>query len=327
MAPVAVAASFWWSLPGAAGAVGFTGQEPSELEAFEECEAAGQASDWDSAAARCETALAAFPDNFGIHYFLGFAYQGRQEWDRAATAFEAFIAAAEAEASSDAGESTPPRFTEEVAQARRNAGIARVRAGDFDAAVPLLRQVREGDPADAEAAFMLGVAELERGESAAAATAFAAAVAEVPEMAPAQFLLGRLRYEAGVYPEARERLEQYLAAEPAGSFSTEAHWIAGSIALRALAAVEEDEEPPAAPRDRAIHHFSGFLEGEPAGSRAATAHYFLATFLEDSGACEAARDHYRRFLEIAPDHERAAEVREYLAHESSRCGVPGPAPA
>ena len=295
-------------------------QNPAGLAAFRACEAAGQASDWEMAVVQCGEALVAFPGNFGIHYFLGFAHQARQEWERAALAFEAFVSAADAEVREDGGEPEDDRgqarLRDEVALAVRSAGIARLRAGDYGTALPLLARAAESDPTDPEVTFFLGVAQLELGQDDEAIGSFSAVVETAPHIAAALYFLGRLRYQVGDYAEAVIRLEQYLAADPQGPFRGEAHWRAGSIALRSLGAEGEGAQAPA---ERAAHHFSAFLETESDGARAATANYFLATIAEEVGNCAEARRHYERFLELAPDHERAAEVAAYLAHEDTRC--------
>jgi tetratricopeptide (TPR) repeat protein len=44
------------------------------------------------------------------------------------------------------------------------------------------------------------------------------------------------------------------------------------------------------------------------------AHYLLGLCLNSSGEIEKAKNHFRRFVELAPDHEYAAEVREILSY-------------
>ena len=297
------------------------GQATDAIGAFRDCEAAGQASDWDAAVPRCEAALEAFPENFGIHYFLGFAYQARQEWKKAAAAFEAFLAeAASSTERPEAGGGEDSRFSEEVAVARRGAGVAHFRSGDYAAAAPLLARASEADPTDLEVTFYLGASRLELGDADGADAAFSVVVREAPHITPALYFLGRLRYEAGDHEEARTRLQQYLAADPEGPFRAEAHWMAGSMALRRLG----DPGAAADAAERAARHFGAFEKSGEDGGRVATAHYFLATIAEGRDDCEAVRRHYERFLEMAPDHERAPEVREYLAHEATRCEGPDP---
>lgn len=289
--------------------------QPAQGEAasLRQCEAAAQASDWDAAVTHCEAAIAALPDAYGIHYFLGFAYQARQEWSEAGAAFESFLSAAE-ELPED-GE----RPDEQIGIALRSAGIAWSRAGNFDRALPLLRRAADADPADAESHFFLGVGRLQQGDADGAEAAFAVVAREAPQISQASFFLGQLRYDAGDYESARTHLARYLETAPEGPFAADAHWMAGSISLRSS---ESDVPDPSAPADEARRHFAALLDLEPDGPRAALAHYFLGTIAADREECDRARRHYEAFLRIAPEHERAAEVRGYLEEGFAPCGVP-----
>ena len=289
-------------------------QDPPGAEAARACEAAAQVSDWEAAVTHCETAILALPDSFGIHYFLGFAHQARESWAEAAAAFDSFLAAAEP----SPGAAT--RLGDQIALAVRSGGIAWFRAGRPERALPLLQRAAEADPADAEVLFWLGVGLFGQGDAQAAEAAFSAVVRKAPQISQALFFLGQLRYDAGDHEEARARLDAYLAAAPEGSFRADAHWMAGSMALRSADSAEAEER---AVNGAAVHHFSALLEAEPDGPRAAVAHYFLGTIAADREDCDAARRHYGRFLAIAPDHERAPEVHRYLAGDLGRCGVRG----
>ena len=280
--------------------------------AVSECEAAAQASDWDAAVARCEEAIRESPETYGIHYFLGFAYQARQEWTRAGTAFESFLTAVE-ELPEDV-----PRPDEQLGIAARSAGLAWFRGGDLETALPLLRRTAEADPADAEVHFFLGVGLMQRGDGEGAEAAFSVVIREAPQISQALFFVGQLRYDTGDYEAAGAHLARYLEAAPAGPFAADAHWMAGSIALRS--SESETADPGAA--EEARNHFAALLEAEPDTSRAAVAHYFLGTIAADREACDQARRHYEDFLRIAPDHERAAEVRRYLEEGFAPCPAP-----
>lgn len=284
-----------------------------DAQAGKECEAAAQAADWEEAIVACEAALGAAPDEFGIHYFLGFAHQARQAWARSASAYEAFVTGAEAAADG------PLHFGAEIALAVRSAGIARCRARDGERALPLLRRAAASDPGDAEVSFWLGVCLLEDGESEGAEAAFRAVVREAPPIAEALYFLGRLRYEAQDYEAARVRLDEYLEASPDGGFRADAHWLAGSMALRSSEARGENET---AGTEAVRRHFAALLEIEADSRRAAFAHYALGTIAADHDECAAARRHYERFLALAPDHERAPEVSRYLAEISGSAPCP-----
>ena len=277
--------------------------------AVSECEAAAQASDWEAAIAICEEAIRESPDTYGIHYFLGFAYQARQEWTRAGAAFESFLTAVEALPEE------VPRPAEQLGIAARSAGLAWFRGGDLETALPLLRRTADADPADAEVHFFLGVGLMQRGDAEGAEAAFSVVIREAPQIGQALFFVGQLRYDAGDYEAAGNHLTRYLEAAPAGPFAADAHWMAGSIALRN--SESETADPGAA--DEARNHFAALLEVEPDSPRAAVAHYFLGTIAADREECDRARTHYEDFLRIAPDHERASEVRGYLEEGFAPC--------
>ncbi len=282
--------------------------------AARECEAAMQASAWDAAVTHCEAAIRALPETYGIHYFLGLAYQAKLAWNEAAAAFESFVAAAEAEPEGEA------RLAAQINAAIRGAAIARFRAADREQALPLLRRATEADPVDAEVAFFLGVGLLEQGDRTGAEAAFSVVAREAPQISQALFFLGQLRYDAGDYETARTHLAGYLAAAPDGPFRADAHWMAGSMALRSSESAAAD---PGATEDEARLHFAALLEIEPESARAVVAHYFLGTIAADREECDQARRHYQDFLRIAPEHERASEVQRYLEEDFALCGTPG----
>ena len=302
-----------WGVALGIGVAATSATQAQEGAAARECESAIQGSDWDAAVLHCVTAIQTSPDTYGIHYFLGFAYQARQEWGRAADAFEAFVAAAEAEPEGEA------HLAEQLRTAVRGAALARFRAGDREDSLALLRRAAAADPADAEIAFFLGVRLVEAGDREGAEEALAVVTREAPQISQALFLLGQLRYDASDYAAARTHLEGYLQAAPAGPFRADAHWMAGSIALRSA---ESDAVETAAAENRARFHFAALVEAEPDTDRAAVAHYSLGTIAADREECDDARRHYEDFLRIAPDHERASDVQRYLEDGFGACSAP-----
>lgn len=316
MTVAALAAGLFAAAVGGAGAAPPRQAAASTDSAAARCERAGKASEWAAAARECEAALREFPESFGIHYYLGFAYEALESWPQAADAFEAFLR--EAEAAEDADS----RLGAEVARAVRGAALARSRAGAPEAAAPLLRRAAASDPADSEVAFHLGLSLLSAGDSEGAEEAFSAVVRDAPEFSEALFFVGQARYEAGDYPAAEQRLLRFLEAAPESPLAADALWMAGSVALRASDAAEA--EAAASARSAAVERLGAFLEREGGSGRSALAHYFLGAFAADDGDCAAADLHYGRFLTLAPDHERAGEVRRYLDEAAAAC-VPEPA--
>jgi tetratricopeptide (TPR) repeat protein len=308
--------SLWWAIALWLAAPAPANPAQDAAAVLGECEAATQASDWDTAVIQCEAAIRELPDTYAIHYFLGFAYQQKQQWKEAATAFEAFLSAAEGEPEGQT------RLTEQIRTAVRGAALARFRAGEREPGFPLLRRAAETDPTDAEVAFFLGLGLLEQGDHAGAESAFAVVSREAPQISQVLFFLGQLRYEAADYEAARGHLDRYLQSAPAGSFRADAHWMAGSMALRNT----ESGTPPdvESAENEALRHFTAFLKLETDTARAAVAHYFLGTIAADREECEEARRHYRVFLSIAPEHERASDVQGYLEEGFGSCeALPG----
>ena len=280
----------------------------------ERCERAVQASEWEAAVRECEAALGEFPESFGIHYFLGFAYRALRSWPETADAFEAFLREAEAAEDGDA------RFGGEIAVAVRAAALARSRAGAPESAVPLLRRAAASDPGDSEVRFHLGLSLLSTGDRDGAEEAFSSVVRDAPEFSDALFFVGQARYDAEDYAAAEDHLLRFLEAAPESRLAVDALWMAGSIALRASSV--PDPEAAETARGRAVARFGEFLEREAGSDRAALAHYFLGAFAADSEDCAGAARHYGRFLELAPGHGRAEEVRRYLVDAGAVCEPP-----
>ena len=283
------------------------------------CERAVQASEWESAVRECGTALGEFPESFGIHYFLGRAYRALESWPEAAEAFEAFLR--EAEAAEDADS----RFLEPIAFAVRSAGLARSRAGAPESAAPLLQRAAAADPDDAEVFFHLGRSLLSAGDPKGAEEAFSVVIRDAPESPERLFFVGQVWYDAEHYAAAEDHLLRFLEAAPESARSADALWMAGRVAQRAADSAPEATDLAGSARAAAAERFSAFLEREPGSDRSAIAHYLLGDFAADGDDCADAVRHYGRFLELAPAHERAEEVRRYLAESGAACEPPPPA--
>ncbi len=260
------------------------------------CPGAGEAEQWDQVIATCEPALQANEDAFIFNYFLGRAYAAKQDWTRAAVNFSSFLNGVQGNSEAAA------QLSDQVAFAQRVGGIAYARANAVQDAIPLLQAAAAADPKDVEVQFRLGRALLATGEEAGAERALSAYIEEAPNPAPGiVFLAGQLSYNAGDYAKADERLSAFLAAEPNGRGAPEAHY------MLALALQGSDE-------DRAITHYQGFLGGVgPEDPRVPDASFALGTIFFNKDDCSSAEPHYNRFLELAPDHQNAAQVTEILA--------------
>lgn len=299
-----------------AGSAAYAGQPETSAA---RCERAVQASEWESAVRECETALGEFPESFGIHYFLGRAYRALESWRETAQAFESFLR--EAEATEDADS----RFGEHIAFAVRSAGLARFRAGAPESALPLLRRASASDPADSEVRFHLGLSLFSTGDKEGAEEALSPVIRDAPEFSEALFFVGQIRYDAEDYTAAETHLLRFLEAAPESRRAADALWMAGWAAQRSADAEPEAADFAESARAAAVERFRAFLEREAGSARSAVAHYLLGDFAADSEDCAGAARHYGRFLELAPGHGRAEEVRRYLAEAGAACEPPPPA--
>ena len=102
-----------------------------------------------------ETAVRDNPDLLMAHYYLGFAYQGETNWDKAGENFEAFLQRVDRD---------DPLTTELVYHAARQGGFALARTASFRNAVPYLEEVISAKPDDKQAHFFMGVALLRSGD-------------------------------------------------------------------------------------------------------------------------------------------------------------------
>ena len=264
-----------------------------------QCQPAFDAQQWDSVISYCEMAVQANPGAFIMNYFLGVAYQTKQDWENTAVNFSAFLNGVQG--NSEAAS----QLAEQVATAQRAGGIAYARVNAIQDAIPLLRAAASANADDVEVQYRLGIGLLQTGDSAGAERALTAVVdnASAPAQLknPVLFLVGQLNYNAGDYAKADARLTSYLEAAPGDKGNGDAHF----MLAQALQASDED---------RAITHYQGFLAGAAGGDpRAADANFALGTIFYNRDDCGNAEQHYQAFMEMAPDHANAAQVTEILA--------------
>ncbi len=260
------------------------------------CLTSAQSGDWDTTLEACPTTIAAFPDFFVGHLFVGLAHNARGATAEANPALETFIAAAEA--SPDAAQ-----LGEQIALARRTVAMNRLEAGDTAGALPMLRAISASDPTDAEVHFRLGFALLGEDDPEGAREAFDAVISldpDIPQLGQVLFLAGQLAYNAQAYDEASARLTAYIERSPDGDQVTEAHWLLASMAAR-------NDQTGAA-----VTHFTAFLEDESSGERAALANYSLGTIYFNQNQCNRAATYYNRFLRLAPGDPKVGDVQETL---------------
>ena len=263
----------------------------------QQCVESAQSGAWDTTLTACPAILATTPDFFVAHLFLGFAHQGTGNATEAIGSFEEFLSAA------DANPEMAAQLGEQISMARRNVAIARSEMGDRAAAIPLLREVAEADPTDAEAYFRLGYALLQEDDDAGAEESFAAVIAlnpEIPQLPQVLFLAGQLAYNAQEFDSAAERLNKYLEAEPEGQYSTEVHWMLGFIAGRST-----DE-------NGMMRHYGAALAADPNNPNARDANYSLGVIAFNRGQCSTAERYFRAFMRLARGDSRAADVEDMI---------------
>ena len=264
-----------------------------------QCQPAFDAQQWDSVIAYCEMAIQANPGAFIMNYFLGAAYQTKQDWTNTAVNFSAFLNGVQGNSEAAA------QLAQQVAIAQRSGGIAYARVNAIQDALPLLRAAAAANGDDVEVQYRLGIGLLQTGDSAGALRALTAVVdnASAPAQLknPVLFLVGQLNYNAGDYAKADTRLTAYLAAAPGDKGNGDAHF----MLAQALQGSDED---------RAVTHYQGFLSGSAAEDpRAIDANFALGTIFYNRDDCGNAEQYYTAFMGLAPDHANAAQVTEILA--------------
>ncbi len=262
-----------------------------------QCVESAQASDWDTTLSACPPTVDAFPDFLAGHLFLGFAHQAKGDAELATGSFENFLAAA------DANPEMAAQLGEQIALAQKNVAISYLAAGKRVEAIPLLREVAAKDPTDAESSFRLGFALLQEKDTEGAEEAFSTVIAldpDIPQLPQVLHLAGQLNFNAGDYAKADERLSRYLELEPDGERAADSHYMLGFIAGR-----DEDQS-------RMVGHYRSAVEGAPDDPRAKEANYSLGVITFNRNQCNSAQRYFTRFLRLAGNDSRRADVEDML---------------
>jgi tetratricopeptide (TPR) repeat protein len=277
-------------------------QQPG-AEDFLACQEAVKKNDFDTVISTCEKAIAANADLFASNYYLGFAYKAKQNWGKCASNFDTFLQ--KVGNNPDAGVM--------IGAATREGGLCYARGNANGKAVPLLRKAASAKPNDKEVQFFLGLA-LMRTDEGAAEQAFAKVIQLDPNLAQAEYYAGRINFNRQEWAKANERLTKYLELKPNDTFSADAHFMVGSMAIR----MAEGSPDATAQQDKAIQHLEQFLAAKPNAPQSPQAHYILGSLAAQRDDNETAKGHFEKYLELEPNGAQAEEVKQFLADLSAQ---------
>jgi tetratricopeptide (TPR) repeat protein len=254
--------------------------------------------DWDTAITSFEAAVAANPELFASHYYLGWAYQSKQNYEKTAEHFIAFLDKVKDD----------PKAAEWIANATRYGGIALARTKNFEQAAPLLEKAASAKPNDGEVHFYLGSGYMAAGDEAMAREHLSKVIQLQPDLDRPYYYVGRIAFNNEEWSLAKERLEKYLELKPEGEFAGETHFMLGSMDIR-----DSQGGKNRAAQASAKSHLNKFLELKPTASQAPEAHYILGSLAAQAMQLETARRHFQRYLKLQPSGARAKEIRAFLA--------------
>ncbi len=224
----------------------------------------------DEAIRNFERALDINPDLILSHYYLGYAYQKKMDWDKAGENFEQFLRNVNDD---------DPKAHQLVFHATRQGGLALAQTDNFRRAIPYLQATVTAKPKDKEAHFYLGVA-LSKDQNLAKAETHLKKVIELDDdYAEAYYHLGRISYGKDDADPTRRYIEKFLEMAPKSPHAAESHFMLGSLALKDAEVSLDSSEA----RAEAKAQFEKYLELEPEGERAEEVKKQLVALEETSG--------------------------------------------
>lgn len=275
----------------------FAQQEQPGAEDFLACQDAVKNNDFDAVITSCEAALAANSDLFASNYYLGFAYRSKKDWEQCASNFETFLQKLGSNAEAK----------EMIEHATREGGLCYARGNSPTKAIPLLQKAVGSKPNDKEAQFFLGVTLMRANRDGEAEQAFSKVIQLDPSLARAYYYAGRVNFNRQEWDTASQRLNKFLELAPEDTFAADAHFMAGSMAVRMA---EGSDDGPA--QQSAVEHLERFLAAKPTAPQAPQAHYILGSIAAQREDDDTAKTHFERYLELAPQGDQAEEVRAFL---------------
>jgi tetratricopeptide (TPR) repeat protein len=277
-------------------------QLPPGGKEFQEGQAAVKKGDMDAAIVAFEKAVSANPDLFASHYYLGFAYQSKRNYQKTAQSFTAFLAKAPDD----------PKAAEMVAHATRQGGLAWARTKTPAKAIPYLEKAAAAKPNDKEVHYYLGIALMRNNQEAKAEQHFSKVIQLDPQLPRPYYFAGRIAFNAENWRESQRLLNKFLQLKPDDAFASDAHFMLGSVAVRQA----EGMADPSAQHMAAKTHLSKFLEAKPNAPQSPQAHYILGSLAAQSEDTETAIAHFQKYLKLQPAGPQADEVKKFLAELS-----------
>ena len=273
-------------------------QLPPGGQEFQAGVAAAEKQDWDAAIKAFEAALSMNSDLYGSHFYLGYAYEQKQNFAKAGEHFAAFV--------ERAGDN--PEGAEQIAYATRNGGLALARVND-PAAIPLLEKAAAAKPNDNEVIYALAVTLMRNNQTERAEPYFLKVTQLDPSRPLPHYFAGRSAFNAERWADAKRLLNKYLELGADDALGADAHFMLGSMAVRDA----ESGTDPAAQQELAREHLNRFLELKPDAPQAPQAHYILGSLAAQSEDTETARSHFQAYLQLQPSGAQAEEVKQFLA--------------
>jgi tetratricopeptide (TPR) repeat protein len=270
---------------------------PAGAEEYKAGEEAVKKGDMDTAITSFEAALAANPELFASHYYLGWAYQSKQNWEKTAEHFVEFLDKVKDD----------PKAADWISNATREGGLALARLNRFEQAAPLLEKAASAKPNDTELHYRLGTGYLTGGDRDKAEEHLSKVIQLQPDLDRPYYLVGHIAYNKEDFASAQEKLDKYIELKPEGEFAGDAHFMLGMMATRA------GQGGNAAAKRTAKAHLNKFLQLKPDSPQASEAHYILGSFAAQIEDVETARVHFQRYLKLNPSGPQAKEIRAFLA--------------
>lgn len=252
-----------------------------ELTPAEQAQEALAMGDFNAASQKLEAALLATPDDVEMRWLLAQTLARRQEWGGALREGMKVLRA------------QPDR-------PGANLDIARwldQQGQPMSAAIPYLEKERALDAANVEVHKRLVAAYTDAGRKPDARAALDAWLAAHPEDSEALIALAAIKSEEGKFAEAEDLFQRVAAADP-----TNAH----TMFFNAGASIMSRSSLTAEDRKRAAAAFRKAVELDPNYARA---HLELAYVLIGLGDKAGAREHFQKFLDLAPGDPRAGEAK------------------